>query len=90
MNLKSTSAITLIALVVTIVVLLILSGVAIITLTGENGILARAQSAKNMTEEATIKENEDLAKMQSDMENIINGEARQGSGSSTRNSRDSS
>lgn len=41
-----------IALVVTIIVLLILAGVSIATLTGENGILTRAQEAKNKTEEA--------------------------------------
>ena len=39
-------AITLIALIVTIIVLLILAGVSIATLTGENGILTRANNAK--------------------------------------------
>ena len=48
--------ITLIALVVTIIVLLILAGVAIATLTGNNGILTRAQEAKNKTEEAALEE----------------------------------
>lgn len=43
------SGITLIALVITIIVLLILAGVAISTLTGENGILNRAEEAKNST-----------------------------------------
>ena len=38
--------ITLIALIVTIIVLLILAGVSIATLTGENGILTRANDAK--------------------------------------------
>ena len=41
--------ITLVALVVTIVVLLILAGVSISTLTGENGILTRATQAKEDT-----------------------------------------
>ena len=45
--------ITLIALVVTIIVLLILAGVSIATLTGDNGILTRAQDAKEKTEEAS-------------------------------------
>ncbi len=45
--------ITLIALVITIIVLLILAGVTIATLTGDNGILTRAQEAKNKTEEAS-------------------------------------
>ena len=48
--------ITLIALVVTIIVLLILAGVSIATLTGENGILTRAQDAKNKTEESALEE----------------------------------
>ena len=38
-NLKSNNGITLIALVVTIVVLLILAGVSISTLAGEDGII---------------------------------------------------
>ena len=41
--------ITLIALVITIIVLLILAGVSIATLTGENGILTRANDAKENT-----------------------------------------
>ena len=38
--------ITLIALIVTIIVLLILAGVTIATLTGENGILTKENTAK--------------------------------------------
>ena len=44
--------ITLIALVITIIVLLILAGVSIATLAGENGILTRANDAKETTEHA--------------------------------------
>ena len=58
---NSNNGITLIALVITIIVLLILAGVAIATLTGENGILTRAQDAKNKTEQS-----------QKDEENILN------------------
>ena len=43
---KGNKGITLIALVVTIIVLLILAGVAIAMLTGDNSILKRAQSTK--------------------------------------------
>ena len=46
------NGITLIALVITIIVLLILAAVSIATLTGENGILTRANDAKTETEEA--------------------------------------
>ena len=49
---KPNNGITLIALVITIIVLLILAGVTIATLTGENGILTRANDAKEKTEEA--------------------------------------
>ena len=47
---KGKSGITLIALVITIIVLLILAGVSIATLTGENGILTRANESKTETE----------------------------------------
>ena len=56
---KNARGITLIALVISIIVLLILAGVTIGTLTGENGILTRAKEAK----QKTIKENE-LEKIQ--------------------------
>ena len=46
---KGESGITLIALVITIVVLLILAGVTIATLTGDNGIITRANEAKEAT-----------------------------------------
>ena len=56
-KLKQTSkGITLIALVITIIVLLILAGVTIATLTGDNGILTRAQDAKTNNEIAEEKE----------------------------------
>ena len=53
---KLSKGITLIALVITIIVLLILAGVSIATLTGENGILTRAQEAKTNTEQAEEEE----------------------------------
>lgn len=43
---KNQNGITLIALVITIIVLLILAGISIAMLTGENGILTQASSAK--------------------------------------------
>ena len=66
---KKNKGITLIALVVTIVVLLILAGVTIATLTGDNGILTRAQEAKEKTEEAQRNEEAQLA----DLEDYMNG-----------------
>ena len=44
---RKNKGITLIALVVTIIVLLILAGISIVMLTGQNGILNRAGEAKN-------------------------------------------
>jgi hypothetical protein len=57
----SNKGITLIALVITIIVLLILAGVTIITLTGDNGILTQAKSAKTQNEKSSIKEQIELA-----------------------------
>ena len=53
---KQESAITLIALVITIVVLLILAGVSINAVIGENGIISKAKEGKIKTEIASIKE----------------------------------
>ena len=53
---KKNKGITLIALVITIIVLLILAGVSIATLTGQNGILTQAQNAAEKTEVASAKE----------------------------------
>ena len=60
-QLKSAKGITLIALVITIIVLLILAGVTIATLTGENGILTRASEASKQTEIAGEKEAIEIA-----------------------------
>ena len=58
---KQNKGITLIALVITIIVLLILAGVSIATLTGENGLLAKAGNAKEEQAIAQAKEEIDLA-----------------------------
>ena len=55
------NGITLIALVITIIVLLILAGVAIATLTGENGLFARAKQAKQTQTESEMKEKLNLS-----------------------------
>ena len=57
---KKQKGITLIALVITIIVLLILAGVSIATLTGPNGLLTRANDAKINTEKA---EEDELRKL---------------------------
>ena len=53
---KQEKGITLIALVITIIVLLILAAVSISTLTGENGILIKGSNAKIETEHASVLE----------------------------------
>ena len=58
---KKDKGITLIALIVTIIVLLILAGVSIATLTGQNGILTQANNAKTQTEISNEKEAISLA-----------------------------
>jgi len=45
-DLKSNKAITLIALVITIIVLLILAGVTVATLTGDNRIINKSRRSK--------------------------------------------
>ena len=65
MNFKKKGGITLIALVVTIIVLLILAGISVSMLTGQNGILNKAAEAKEKTEEAQKEEQIKLAVMSS-------------------------
>lgn len=55
-NLKNKNAITLIALVVTIVVLLILAGVSINLLVDENGIIQKSKDARNASRAGSIRD----------------------------------
>ena len=59
--LNEQKGVTLIALVITIIVLLILAGVTIATLTGDNGILTKAQNAKEKNAQKTVEEQINLA-----------------------------
>lgn len=58
---KKQEGITLIALVITIIVLLILAGVTIAMLTGENGLLTRASGSTAVQQVATGKDYVSLA-----------------------------
>ena len=60
---RKEKGITLIALVITIIVLLILAGVTIATLTGDNGILGKANEAKTTNDEEKAKEQIKIAVM---------------------------
>lgn len=74
---KQNAGITLIALIITIIVLLILAGVSIAMLTGNNGILTQAKLAKENSqiakeeEEKRLKSNNDYINEQ--LENVIPG-----------------
>ena len=59
--LKNNKGITLIALVITIIVLLILAGVSIAMLTGDNGILTQATSARDDTKAAELADKINMA-----------------------------
>ena len=54
---KQQKGITLVALVITIIILLILAGIAIASITSDNGLFNRAKQAKNNTLEAQTAEN---------------------------------
>ena len=71
-NKKKEKGITLIALVVTIVILLILSGVTINMLLGEDGIIRTAQEAKNTWEGAVENEQESIQNLVNELNSIMN------------------
>ncbi len=77
---NKTSGITLIALVVTVIVLLILAGISIVTLSGDHGILKQAGNAKKSTDQAQLEEDiqtaylryEQQMKGKNDLEHYLN------------------
>ena len=58
---KKSKGITLVALIITIIILLILSGVTISMILGENGIINKAKNAKNNTNRSKFEENIEIA-----------------------------
>lgn len=71
-DIKNQKAITLVALVITIIILLILAGISIASLTG-SGLFERAKEAKNKSQEAQNKENGILDEYEKNIEKYING-----------------
>ena len=69
---KETNGITLIALVVTIVVLLILAGVSINMVLGQNGIVTKAKDARDKTEQAKQNDLASMDQVVKDMDDILN------------------
>ncbi len=68
---KEQKGITLVALVITIIILLILAGISIATLTGENGLFNRAKQAKNEYENSQNAENTALNSYTDAMNNVL-------------------
>ena len=68
---KENKGITLIALVITIIVLLILAGVSIATLTGEHGILTQANNAKQRTEDAEADERNKINVLEEELDKYV-------------------
>ena len=69
---KRERGITLIALVITVIVLLILAGVTIATLTGDNGILSNATKAEEETRASEVEERVNLWKTEKETSNYTN------------------
>lgn len=63
--------ITLIVLVVTIVVLLILAGVSINAILGDNGIVNKAKEAQNVTDNSTKQDKENVNKLSDKLGDIL-------------------
>lgn len=70
---KKGSGITLIALVVTIVVLLILASITISLVFSDNGIIAKAREAAEKTNQAVINEQKELNELYNWIDNELNG-----------------
>ena len=70
---KKERGITLIALVVTIIVLIILAGVSINLVFGNLGIVTKAKEAKRMQEQAELNEQIALGKLSNEIDKEING-----------------
>ena len=73
-NPTSNAAITLIALIITIIVLLILAGVTLNMVLGENGIFGKANNAKNKTEVAQYEEELRMCVLEIQTDAATNGE----------------
>ena len=69
MNKRENKGITLIALVITIIVLLIMAGVSILMITGENSIVSKGTEATDLTKKMNAKEKVNIQVMASLSEN---------------------
>ena len=83
MKTKEMKGITLVALVVTIVVLLILAGVSINLVLGDNGIITKAKEAQRKSAEASQNDLIGMNELAQQLEEQINGSTGSGNGGKT-------
>lgn len=66
-NINKSDGVTLLSLVVTIVMLAILTGVAIKTVTGDNGLINRTKKEKNESIQTYQKEEDEINEMKNEL-----------------------
>ena len=69
--LKADKGITLVALIITIIVLLILAGVSISMVLGDNGLINKAQNSVNTYDNSAVKENTMLNSIENKFEQYL-------------------
>ena len=70
---KRQKGITLVALVITIVIIVILSSVTLVATFGDNGIIKKAELARDLASNSTLKEAEDMNILMDEYANIMSG-----------------
>ena len=71
--LRKEKGITLIALIITVIVMLILAGVAISVLTGGDGLFVKTQSAAEAYEQASQNEADKIQSLMNDIDSYLTG-----------------
>ena len=69
-RMENQKGITLVSLVVTIIILIILAGISINTLVGQNGIITKAKQAKENIEKAKLEEERQLNSLYAEVANL--------------------
>ena len=69
--LKGQNGVTLVALVVTVIVLIILAGVSIAMVIGDNGIIPQAQKARDDTATESARENQEMKNLVAYVEDAV-------------------
>lgn len=72
MKLKHESAITLVALIVTIIIMLILAGIVISLIVGENGIIRRTEESSGIYNEQQAREKLELVLLDMQTDKLVN------------------